>query len=530
MYYVVGSGPAGISCARALIAAGREVTILDAGLELDAERRQAVTALAASNPSSWDARSTAFLRKGMSAGNGGIPTKLLFGSDHPYREPSGATYILRENVDTKPSYSLGGLSTVWGGAVMPYRQQDIEDWPISVEDLAPSYKAVLSWMPLSARKDDLDELFPIHREDSDALPMSRQSAAMLADLERKRAELNKQGIYCGASRLAVDASGAEHASGCVRCGLCMYGCPYQLIYSSDQSLASFSNSQSRLLTYRRGVTVQSIGETAGGVTLHAVDAAGKRVHFEGERVFLASGVLNTTAILLRSLEAYGMPVQLRDSQYFLLPALRMRGMQGVSREPLHTLAQLFLEVFDTSISPYAVHLQTYTYNDLFRDRAAQILGPLRRFFPMEALLGRLILFQGYLHSAHSSSISAVLERTESGDVLRLGANPDPETKRRIGRLIRKLVKLSARTGVLPLSPLLEMGLPGRGFHSGGSFPMAAQPRPGESDRLGRPYGLQRIHAVDATVLPSIPATTITFTVMANAYRIGSAAMEEEGRL
>jgi len=60
--------------------------------------------------------------------------------------------------------------------------------------------------------------------------------------------------------------------------------------------------------------------------------------------------------------------------------------------------------------------------------------------------------------------------------------------------------------------------------------MAAQPKPGESDLLGRPYGMRRIHAVDATVLPSIPATTITLTVMANAYRIGSAAMEEEGRL
>jgi choline dehydrogenase-like flavoprotein len=29
-----------------------------------------------------------------------------------------------------------------------------------------------------------------------------------------------------------------------------------------------------------------------------------------------------------------------------------------------------------------------------------------------------------------------------------------------------------------------------------------------------------VHAVDATVLPSIPATTITLTVMANAHRIG----------
>jgi choline dehydrogenase-like flavoprotein len=33
-------------------------------------------------------------------------------------------------------------------------------------------------------------------------------------------------------------------------------------------------------------------------------------------------------------------------------------------------------------------------------------------------------------------------------------------------------------------------------------------------------GWRRIHLVDASVLPDIPATQITFSVMANAHRIG----------
>jgi choline dehydrogenase-like flavoprotein len=44
-----------------------------------------------------------------------------------------------------------------------------------------------------------------------------------------------------------------------------------------------------------------------------------------------------------------------------------------------------------------------------------------------------------------------------------------------------------------------------------------------SDLLGRPPGWERVHAVDASVLPSVPATTITLAVMANAHRIGSEA-------
>ena len=45
----------------------------------------------------------------------------------------------------------------------------------------------------------------------------------------------------------------------------------------------------------------------------------------------------------------------------------------------------------------------------------------------------------------------------------------------------------------------------------------------ETDALGRLSGLQRVHLVDASVLPSIPATTITLSVMANAHRIASTA-------
>jgi choline dehydrogenase-like flavoprotein len=53
--------------------------------------------------------------------------------------------------------------------------------------------------------------------------------------------------------------------------------------------------------------------------------------------------------------------------------------------------------------------------------------------------------------------------------------------------------------------------------------MAREAGPGQSDRLGRPAGLARLHVVDASSLPAIPATTITLSVMANAHRIAAEA-------
>jgi choline dehydrogenase-like flavoprotein len=58
--------------------------------------------------------------------------------------------------------------------------------------------------------------------------------------------------------------------------------------------------------------------------------------------------------------------------------------------------------------------------------------------------------------------------------------------------------------------------------------MRRHPGPFESDVLGVPSGFTRVHAVDASILPDIPPTTITLTIMANAHRIATRAVRQEG--
>jgi choline dehydrogenase-like flavoprotein len=455
----------------------------------------------------------------MEASSSGILLKLAYGSDFPYREPAGATPFSCEGADTKPSYAQGGLSTVWGSAVLPYRQEDLDEWPVTAKDLEEGYRAVLKWMPLAAHRDSLHSAFPLYSENYRPMPLSRQAASLLSDLEKRKKQLKNHGVLFGASRLAVNPAQTADAPGCVTCGLCMYGCPHRLIYSSDLTLhALLSHPRFR---YRNGLTVRTVGENASGVTLTAVDEKGGTVRLEGDRVFLAAGVLGTANILLRSTEQYNQPITLKDSQYYLLPLLRLKGTANVSTEHLHTLAQLFLEILDPSVSPYTIHLQTYTYNELFRDPIVAKLGPARRFFPLEAFVGRLLLFQGYLHSVHSPQIQLTLHQTAEGDKLKAVGVPNPDTGKTLRKLVKKLTGLARLTGLTPLFPLLQRGKPGRGFHSGGTFPMRSNPGQGESDIFGRPSGMRKVHAVDASIFPTVPATTITFTVMANAYRIGS---------
>ncbi len=106
------------------------------------------------------------------------------------------------------------------------------------------------------------------------------------------------------------------------------------------------------------------------------------------------------------------------------------------------------------------------------------------------------------------------------DRMELRAELNPGAKAHVKRAMSKLFKNGRRIGAGPVPFMLKMTEPGRSFHCGGSFPMSRQPGPFQTDLLGRVPGWERVHAVDATVLPSIPATTITLSVMANAHRIG----------
>jgi ferredoxin len=523
MHCVIGSGPAGVACARALLARGANVLMLDAGLDLEPDRARVVSQMASARPPEWRPEQIARLKEGMAAGAKGIPLKLIFGSDYPYRETETHIPWQGQGVGVRPSLALGGFSTVWGAAMLPYRDADIENWPIRITDLEKHYRAVTEFTGLVAEHDDLEELFPLHCSEPHPLQPSRQAALLWNNLNRHRAQLRERGWRFGRARLALRAADTSKGIGCVYCGLCMYGCPYGCIYNSADTVRELFGGKG--FTYQRDVVVRSLREQAGKVIIEGYHRQTRTpMNFEADRVYLAAGVLPTAQLLLRSQGDYDRPLLLRDSQYYLFPLLLGRRAAGVQTESLYTLSQLFIEICRPEVSRHTVHLQVYTYSDLVGQAVRKTFGPFAR--PLELLARqleeRMVIIQGYLHSDESQAISLTLKRGDAtgADCLHVAAQPNPATRPAVKRVLREVLRQTRRLGGMVLPPMLQMADPGRGFHNGSSFPMREKPGEFESDCLGRPQGWSRVHAVDATVLPSIPATTITFSVMANAHRIG----------
>ncbi len=521
--YVIGSGPAGVACAKALLDAGRRVRMLDAGLTLEPDRVGLVEKLKRSRPEEWTPADLAAYQAGMNPDVGGVPLKLVYGSDFAYREADEHMGVHYDNVGLRPSLAKGGLSNVWGAAMLPFLEGDLDEWPFQLSTLAPHYAAVLEFTGLAACHDELEALFFLYTNKFTELRPSGQSQQLLERMERHREALARAGIRFGRSRLAVRGNLPSVPGGCAYCRLCMYGCPYGYIYTSADTVTQMLGNPS--FSYQAEVLIDQVRESPQGAEVLGYDRATRRpLAWQGNRAFLAAGAIATTRILLRSLAAYGQTAWLKDSQYFLVPLVLLRRVRGATREWLHALSQVFLEVSEPRRRDTTAHVQIYSNNDLISQAVAGTFGPLRRplGFLVRDFQERLLVAQGFIHSRHSSQIAVCLkkDRGTGQERLELRAELNPGARGRVWRLVFRLCRQARRIGAMPLPLMLKIAEPGRSFHSGGSFPMSTEPRGFQTDLLGRLPGWKRVHAVDATVFPSIPATTITFSAMANAHRIG----------
>jgi choline dehydrogenase-like flavoprotein len=524
--FVIGSGPSGVSAAKALLDRKQTVVMLDVGMTLEAGISDKVATLRRSSHESWDPTTLAEIKQPFLEKQSALPLKYLFGSDFPYRWPERCFDLVSTSVGLRPSFARGGFSNVWGASILPYADLDLHEWPIGVADFAPYYRRMLDWIGFVGQKDDLSDLYPLYGEPRTSLQPSTQAQVLLTRLKHNAVTLKKDGLAFGASRLAIRPN--LISSGCVYCGLCMVGCPFDLIYHSGESLDQLVGHSD--FSYRSGIHVNRLKERDGKVDIFSSQVSdGTAVQFTGDRVFLAAGVMSSSAILLRSMGNGQRHVEIQDSQYFLIPALMLNWRPDSSQTPLHTLSQLFLEIRDPQISPYTVHLQVYTYNEVYRSLLIKKLGPVANVFPSfleKQILDRLIVLQGYLHSSHSGKIRLEIGPDHS-TAIKAEALSNTQTREVVERVYRYLNRHSRKLGFIPIPGQLHMSEVGRGFHSGGSFPMQDKPQTNfASDRFGRPKPFQQIHVVDASVFTTIPSTTITLSTMANAYRIADTFVAE----
>jgi choline dehydrogenase-like flavoprotein len=490
--------------------------MLDVGRTMEKDLEQEVAELRTKSLLSQDDINR--LRGGVVVDASGVEEKKLFGSSYVNKQ-SEYFCIEKHNAWFYLSLTKGGLSNLWGRNLMPLCQEDMKDWPLPQESLDSYYSRVLEYVPLAGRKDRLEKLLPLYTSTPGPMELSGQADKLDKYMHRHVEFLEDQGFSFGQSRLAACFDGSWAGSDkCRQCGLCLYGCIYDDLYTSSWTVDELCRNES--FTYLSGYVVDFIEKDTSDLIVYALkDKDGSPSTFRADKVFLAAGSMASTRIVLKSKKMYNMPVNFKVSDYYILPTFTLFSKSNVVDEALNTCCQYYLQLNDHEVDSRLVTMQIYTYNDYYYEafkKAAGIFFPILQL-PIRWLLDRFVVILCYLHSDHSGHMQFCLKEN---DVLQVIGIQNPESKKIVGRLKRKLWKAVRKTGLLPLPFLGGEQKIGLSMHFGASLPMSEAAAGLNTDIFGSVDGLDGLHVVDAAAFPSIPATSPTFVIMANAYRIG----------
>jgi choline dehydrogenase-like flavoprotein len=532
---VVGSGPAGTAAAHALLRAGLGVDMLDAGHEPDAASEALAKRIrervGRGEPPDREIRRE--LKHGPDAGEGGllkgIRAVLGGGVDAARVEKRvlGSGFVFEGVADGIPlapvtiprSLARGGLSNVWGAACYAWRAHDYQSWPIGADALAPHYAAAAELLGLVQQDDDLARAYPVFGPRATVAPRSPGSAAerLIAHWSRRRDRLAQHGFAAGRARVAARPPGSE-GDACRGCGLCVYGCAFDAIYSSRRTLPDLCR---RGLRYRGGIRVHAFQEDEAGVRVRWRDASDAPGEDRYDAVFLAAGTLSSLRIAADSLGEHDHPAPLLDNDMVLLPLVLLRGLVGGRFRSRFTLAEAVLALDPGRVSERGLHLQIYSFHEYFLAELGPWLARLPR--PLEDLawlpLNNLLVSFTYLAGSESRTASGRVRRAEPIGRIEVDERPHAGHAAIMKRLSRLLWRSRADTGFVPVSPLAKLAPLGFSGHLAGSLPMRREPGRLETHLDGRLQGTRRVYVVDAAVFPDLPAQNLTYTIAANALRV-----------
>jgi choline dehydrogenase-like flavoprotein len=523
---ILGGGPAAVACAHELLKAGRKVIMVDPCRPLPADRIALIEAFH-KNPDreSFVARMREWRRE--------LPPalrakRLPFSSPHAYADLDRILPAQIRGASVLRSLAAGGLSAMWGATVMPMRAHSFKGWPVTPDEMAPFYRAVAEIMNIPFVHDALEDIYPNFGA-APPLALSLQGAQVMANLLNNQKSLKEDGIIFGRCRSAVGNTYAVNSEGCVYCGLCMYGCPYRAIFNAEYAIERLRTKSDFM--HKTHFVAENFEEKENGVTvrLRHLDNSNEET-LTCERLFVACGAPASLQLVAGAMKWFDREFYLTDTQLVTIPAfLRHRCRVGAIPQA-NALGQLFVEIADPAICDELIHLQIYGFNPFISDMLRARCG---KFFPgdklLQPLFDRLMLIMAYLPGQISGRIALRVNPPAQGNGLPLAVYTGEPNSRTLPavRALRHNLKVHARAfGWYPMLYFTEIPEPGASNHLAGGLPMRAAPSPQESDRLGRPYGLRRVHLVDGACFSHLPAEHLTYTIMANAARIASQSTKE----
>jgi len=522
---IVGSGASAVNAAFPLVETGLRVRMLDLG-----HRDEHYASLIPDQGFSEIRRGDPQQRRyflgegfcGIGFGHTGSGAQLTPPRQFVCRDTETLTPVDSDGFFPIESLARGGLAAAWGAGCPPFSDADLSGMPLSRSQLEPHYETVAERIGLSGERDELTSFMGDLRAMQPAVELDANAETILGRYAGRRERLNRAGFFLGRPRLAMlsrahrgrepqryhDMDFWSDAGGSV----------YRPQWTLDE-LCKFEN-----FDYCPGLLVERFRESPNGsveITARHVGSGETRKQV-ARKAILAAGTLGTARIVLRSLERYGsrIPLVCNPHTYVVMLNLAMLGRRA--RDARHSLAQLCVVHAPQGAggATTVAHLYSYRSLHLFRlakDSPLPLSESLQAFRMLVSCL-TLLVVQHPDEPGAEKSCTLISGRAGEADRLRIDYRTSAAQRRAADRTERALLSGFRKLRCLPLRRMH----PGdaASVHYAGTFPMAADGGDLTCDPTGRLRATASVHLADGSVFPRLPSAGLTFTMMANANRIG----------
>lgn len=526
---VVGSGPGGANAAVPPVDAGLNVVLLDVG-EKDSRYSAIIPAESFRTIRETDSQQHRYLLgddlEGIPFGEVGLGAQLTPPRQYVMTRSSSQLPTETSNFQLSQSLALGGLGAAWGAGVFPFSDEEFAGWPIKRSDLDEHYAAVAERIGTTAGRDDVSELMSTVST-MPPVEIDTNSEAVVARYMRHRDSLNAKGFFLGRTPLAICTEAHRGRGPLQYRDMEFWADTDRSFYRPRYTIEELERHAN--FKYHSNRFVRSFEESAEGVEVTAENpATGERITYRARCLVIAAGTPGTARIVLKSLGRYGQPIPLLCNPYTYVPAVNVGMIGRAARDRRHSMAQL-TAVYVPADDPGLVVTQLFSYRSLLTFKLLKE-APLayREALRMMIMLTSSFAILGISHDDRPTArkICRLEDSADGRDRLAVSYELSPEEKRRHAANERKVIRFFRKLGCWPIKVIR----PGHGssIHYGGTFPMSAEGPELTCDPDCRLRGTTSVYLADGSPFPYLPAKGLTFTIMANANRVGTILVKKLG--
>jgi len=520
---VIGSGASSANAAVPLVEAGLSVLMLDYG-SVDERYKKIMPQKPFGELRRTDPNQHIYFLgddfEGISLSDIRVGSQLTPPRTHISRDAERLLPLKSESYGPLLSLARGGLGAGWGAGSFCFDADDLKGEAISAESLHPHYVRVADRIGLSGGRDDAGQflgnvpLLPDYDLDT-------PSQLLLDRYAGKRQKLNSRGFYLGRTRLALRTT-QEGDRGANANHDTDFWCDHgKSIYRPQWTIEKLEKHPN--FTYQSGALATRFEEIEPGhVRVHALRGGDARSteSYDCKRLAIGAGVHSTAVMVLRSLGAKGVRLNLVCNPYLYIPMINLNAIGKSLKDARHSMAQLSAFYVPPTGKSELVMGQYYSYRSLLNfklQKEAPLahkegVAILRALTPILGIVG--------IHFADwpGARKKCWLEDEGTGT---LGVDYDLDSvesttiesgRKAMSGMFRKL-------GCFPFQVVRPSH--GSSIHYGGTFPMSDENRELTCTREGRLRGTHSVYLCDGSLWAHLPAKGLTLSLMANADRVGT---------